>query len=76
MLDYAQDNLSVVKLFIKNPYYTSIKRDLAMTQLDFIGNAGGLLGLCMGMSFISMFEIIYHCCNFAFHKIQVHVVPQ
>ena len=46
---YAKDNFAVMKVFIKNPYYTSIIRDQAMTTISFIANSGGLAGLCMGM---------------------------
>ena len=62
--DYAKDNIAVVKLFIKDPYYTSFKRDRSMTFLSFLGNAGGLVGLCMGFSLISAIEWIYHLFNF------------
>lgn len=60
---YAEDNFAVIKAFIKNPYYTSIRRDQAMTTISFIANSGGLAGLCMGMSFVSIFEVIYHFCT-------------
>ena len=61
--DYSTDNIAVVKLFIRDPYYTNIKRDRAMTFISFLGNAGGLVGLCVGASFVSVFEILYHLCN-------------
>lgn len=61
--EYAADNIAVVKLFIRDPYYTNTKRDRAMTFTSFVGNAGGLLGLCMGFSFVSIFEIVYFICN-------------
>ena len=76
VFDYARDNLAVIKVFLKDPYYTSIKRDVAMTQVEFIANAGGLLGLCMGMSFVSMFEIVYHCCHFIIHRAKRAVRPE
>ena len=62
--DYAKENIAVVKLFIKDPYYTNIKRDRSMTSVSFLGNAGGLVGLCMGFSLISAIEWIYHLFNF------------
>ncbi len=34
-----------------------------MTLTSFIGNAGGLMGLCLGLSFISIFEVFYHIVN-------------
>ena len=44
---------------------TKIKRDVAMTFTSYVANAGGLLGLCLGFSFISGIEIIFWlCCCF------------
>ena len=57
---YAMENVAVIKLFVKDPYYTNNKRDVAITVTTFIGNAGGLMGLCLGLSFISLFEVVYH----------------
>ena len=59
---YADDNIAVVKLFLRDPYYTNIKRDTEITFISFIGNTGGLVGLCMGLSAISLFELFYHFC--------------
>lgn len=61
--EYAADNIAIVKLFIRDPYYTNTIRDRAITFTSFVGNAGGLLGLCMGFSFVSIFEIVYFLCN-------------
>ena len=40
---------------------TKYKRDVAMTWITWIANTGGLMGLCMGMSFVSIAEILYYC---------------
>ena len=37
-----------------------IKRDQKITVIGFVANTGGLLGLCMGFSLVSAFEILYH----------------
>jgi hypothetical protein len=34
-----------------------------MTTVSFVANAGGLVGLCIGLSFVSIFEIFYHMFN-------------
>ncbi len=60
---YAKDNFLILRVFIRDPYYTLIKQDEHIPQISFIGNVGGLLGLCMGLSFVSIFEIIYHLGN-------------
>ena len=39
-----------------------IKRDVAMTFTSYVANTGGLLGLCLGFSFISLVEILFWVC--------------
>ncbi len=67
VFSYAKNNFAVLKVFIRDPYYTLIVQDEDIPFITFIGNAGGLLGLSMGLSFITFFEIFYHlvklCCN-------------
>ena len=36
-------------------------RDEKIPIISFVANTGGLLGLCMGFSLVSVFEIIFHC---------------
>ena len=59
---YAKENLAIVQVVIQSPYVTIIKRDVAMTLTNYVANAGGLLGLCLGCSFISFIEMIFWCC--------------
>jgi hypothetical protein len=60
VFSYAKKNFAILKVFIRDPYYTLIVQDEDIPLITFIGNAGGLLGLSMGLSFISFFEIFYH----------------
>ena len=60
---YASKNIAVLKIYLKEPYYTNIIRDRQITFITFVGNTGGLVGLCLGLSFISIFEGIYHFFN-------------
>ena len=64
LYEYAKENFAVVHAYIKNPYYTLIKRDESIPMVAFLGNIGGIMGLCMGLSIISIFEIFYHLVNF------------
>jgi len=57
---YAEDNLLVARVFLKDPYYQKMTRDRTMSGNSFFGAAGGWLGLCCGLSVISMLEIGYH----------------
>ncbi len=73
IFNYAKDNFAVLKIFINYPFYTSIKRDEEMSTLSFIANAGGLLGLCLGMSFVSITEVVYFLFHGVFEKISKSV---
>ena len=60
----------------RNPFVTSFEREIETTPISFIANIGGkldntllkldnipdlgLMGLCMGFSFVSLAEIIYY----------------
>ena len=57
---YAKGNIAYLKIFYIDPYYTKIIKDVNMSYTSFIGNTGGLMSLCIGLSLISIFEIIFH----------------
>ena len=63
LFKYAEENFAYVKVFSKFPYHTKIQMSLEMNEIQFISNLGGLLGLLMGLSIISLFELIYHVCD-------------
>ena len=57
---YAKNNLVMVNIYIKEPVVTRIWRDEKTPIIHFVAYTGGLLGLCMGFSLVSLFEIIYY----------------
>ena len=59
MYKYGRENLALIQVMIQSPYFTKIRRDVAMTFTTYIANSGGLLGLCLGFSFMSAIEIIF-----------------
>ena len=61
---YGRQNLALIHIMVQSPYVTKIKRDVAMPFITFVANSGGLLGLCIGFSFISAVEILFwiSCC--------------
>ena len=61
---YAKENLSKLKIFFRDPYYTQYQRHVKIEMVTFIGNTGGLLSLCIGFSLISIFEIFYFLFNY------------
>ena len=40
-------------------YDSEYTRMTRMTNIGFISSVGGLFGLCLGFSFVSVFEILY-----------------
>ena len=70
LYSYAKNNLAILRVFIKEPYYTLIRRDEEFPLISFLANVGGLLGLCMGLSLVSIFEIFYHILKYLFSKFQ------
>ena len=60
MQHYASKNLAKILVMIRNPYVQKIRREQAMTITAFFANTGGLLGLCLGFSIITLAELIYH----------------
>ena len=62
MVEYGRKNLAIVKVMMQSPYVTKMKRDVAMTFTSYIANTGGLLGLCLGFSLITGFELVFWCC--------------
>jgi len=57
---YARENLALVNVYIKDPAVTQIKRDQKVPLIWFVANVGGILGLTMGMSLVTIFEVIHH----------------
>ena len=62
MLILPRDNLVEVGIFLRDPFYVKIDRGMRITELEFVSNIGGLMGLLMGFSFISLIEFFYHVC--------------
>lgn len=56
---YVANNLAVLHLYYNNLHFVTKERDEQYGTVDFVANIGGLLGLCMGLSTISLMEIIY-----------------
>ena len=60
LMTYCKDNLARVVVFIQKPFVVSYLHDQVMSYLQLIANMGGLMGLCMGFSVVSLAEIVYH----------------
>ncbi|KAF9799071.1 hypothetical protein SFRURICE_008581 [Spodoptera frugiperda] len=52
-------NYSKMEIYFKKPRFLSMRRSELFGIIDFLSNCGGLLGLFLGFSFLSLMEIIY-----------------
>ena len=45
---------------LKDPAVEVIKKDQKIPVIWFVANVGGILGLCMGCSLVTIFEVLHH----------------
>ncbi|XP_073943324.1 pickpocket protein 28-like [Choristoneura fumiferana] len=50
-----------LEFYHKEPRFVSMRRSELFGLTDFLANCGGLLGLFLGFSFLSLVEIFYFC---------------
>ena len=62
----------LLTIIIKDSYVKKFIKDEKITRISFLANAGGLLGLCMGFSVISVAEIVYHIAFSIFTSLKSH----
>ncbi|XP_043526705.1 pickpocket protein 28-like [Frieseomelitta varia] len=57
--DYFAKNMAVVHLFFVDSQFTKYMKNELFGFTEFLSSTGGLLGLFMGFSFLSLVEIVY-----------------
>merc|ERR1719361_124278 len=57
---YARENLLLANIYIKDPAVEVVKKDQKIPVIWFVANVGGILGLCMGCSLVTIFEVLHH----------------
>ena len=57
--DAYTNDIAIVNFYFDKSTVLLYKRDQRMTTIDYISQMGGLLGLGIGMSFLSIIEILY-----------------
>ena len=67
---YMRENTALINIYLKQPYCEWILQDRLMTFGQFVSSMGGILGLAMGASIISILEILWYCllCVFRVFK--------
>jgi hypothetical protein len=58
-VNYIHDNLAIIHIFFIDNAYGGFTKSELIGFTEFLSNTGGLLGLFMGFSVISLIEIIY-----------------
>ena len=59
LYDAYEKDIAMVSFYFESITVFEYTRDVSMTTIQYISQMGGLLGLCLGFSFISAVEIIY-----------------
>ncbi|XP_061941386.1 pickpocket protein 28-like [Apis cerana] len=57
--EYFAKNMAVVHLYFVDSQFTKYIKNEFIGFTEFLSSTGGLLGLCMGFSFLSLVEIVY-----------------
>ena len=58
--DAFKKDIALVNFYFEQPYVQQYKRQHSLTIQDFIAQVGGLFSLAVGMSIVSVFELIWH----------------
>ena len=61
VLRYMRENVAVVNMFLKQPYCQLIIQDRESQWFSLVSNMGGILGLFLGFSFVSLLELLWYC---------------
>jgi hypothetical protein len=62
-------DIAMVEIIYQKPTLVQIESQLIMTWIDYFSSVGGLMGLVLGISFVSSFELIWLCFRIASKKL-------
>jgi hypothetical protein len=67
-----------INIYFKTAYFTRLKRYEIYGFSDFLSSTGGIFGLFLGCSVISVIEILYHLLTYCIKKCkkQSDVIPK
>ena len=63
LYEYSKNNLAWINVYFSQTFIRKLVRDGKYSFTGFIANIGGLMGLCMGFSLVSVAELIFFCCT-------------
>ena len=59
LLRYVKENVIGIQVFFDSPYVQVFERKAKMSIPTLLSNIGGMMGLCLGFSLLSVVEIFY-----------------
>ncbi len=65
---YREDNILRLRVGIAFPEVTVADYSLKMSRLDLVSTTGGTIGLMVGFSITSFFELIFICCTLGYGR--------
>ena len=71
MVNYTRQNVMEISVVVKDMTVTRILKEEMISPISFLANTGGLLGLCIGLSTVSVFEIIYYTVKTVLSKLRI-----
>ena len=69
---YTRENIAKVYIYLREPFVKEVIREEKITLIQFIGSTGGLLGLFLGFSVVSLVEIFYMIFLWLANKVTQH----
>ena len=74
--DGFEKDIALVEIYYPSSKIISMKTQSRMSWIDYLSTVGGLLGLVLGMGFMSFIEIFWLCLRMAALKLNFqNVVP-
>ena len=58
-----QNKVKNIGFKVDNIFFLEFERSKKMTWFDFFSSIGGICGLCLGMSAISIVHLLVHCTS-------------
>jgi hypothetical protein len=71
---YARKNMATINIYIREPYVKKYLSEEKITEINFVGTVGGILGLFLGFSFVSIVEIFYFIIYGESRKREINLV--
>ena len=69
--DAYERDIAMLQVFFKKPTAIRMGTRPSMTWIDYLSVVGGLLGLVLGMGFVSGIELVWLCLRLCFRQLRM-----